>query len=486
MPLPARIVQVTEGIAGAAADFPNPVTVGNTIIVATTMFGQNNGVSLNCADSLGNSYTKDAENSYYLTFDDWGMSLWSAPITAGGACSVQPQGGFVDYNLAGSAFMATTKRFVALEVEGEAVFDQAAVGTGPWESGIMPAAGPTPGLATASNLAIAFLFDYFHSINDVTDLSTPAGWEPIAIYPQSRDPGSGFFVRNWPSADGPDAAWSTRENGASTGSLWQAMVAAYSVAAPAGPNYVDASASLSGAGDLAAAGTRLRGVSGTLTGSGSLTGGAVRLRGAAAALSGAGGLAAAATRLRSAAAAITASGALTAVARAIRGVRAVLSGTGSLTARADSGELAPLPADRITRVPAPLQIVRIPAAPRIIAVPAPPQILYLRRPAMGADRFDDPIWWPTKHPAREDTYGLDFAGFLDEGETITGTPEWSAPTPSGITIVAADPPVRGSIALARVSGGQAGQAYRVTCTITTSATPADVIPHSVNIRVKNV
>lgn len=63
-------------------------------------------------------------------------------------------------------------------------------------------------------------------------------------------------------------------------------------------------------------------------------------------------------------------------------------------------------------------------------------------------------------------HAIDWGDWLDEGETITEVPT-VVPSPAGLTIADIDE-VLGLVTW-RVSGGDLGQDYIVTCRITTSA-----------------
>lgn len=85
---------------------------------------------------------------------------------------------------------------------------------------------------------------------------------------------------------------------------------------------------------------------------------------------------------------------------------------------------------------------------------------------------------PVKDPAAVLDYGMDWSGWLDEGETIVGAPTVVA-VPAGLAITAithADGVVNW-----RVSGGTADADYIVTCGIETSLGRAD--ERSVRFRV---
>lgn len=72
---------------------------------------------------------------------------------------------------------------------------------------------------------------------------------------------------------------------------------------------------------------------------------------------------------------------------------------------------------------------------------------------------------PAKDPASVLDHGMDWTDELDEGETIAGQPTVVA-TPPGLVISAINH-AEGIVSW-RVSGGEAGKAYIVTCQISTS------------------
>ena len=77
---------------------------------------------------------------------------------------------------------------------------------------------------------------------------------------------------------------------------------------------------------------------------------------------------------------------------------------------------------------------------------------------------------PVKDPAAVLDHGMDWSGWLEDGETIVGTPTVVA-APAGLTISGIN--TVGGVVNWRVSGGELGQDYIVTCGIITSSGRAD-------------
>lgn len=87
---------------------------------------------------------------------------------------------------------------------------------------------------------------------------------------------------------------------------------------------------------------------------------------------------------------------------------------------------------------------------------------------------------PIKDPAAVLDHGMDWSDWLDEGETITGTPTVVS-SPAGLTIGTVTH--ANGIVSWRVSGGTLGQDYIATCRVTTSA--GRVEERSVRYRVRD-
>lgn len=71
-----------------------------------------------------------------------------------------------------------------------------------------------------------------------------------------------------------------------------------------------------------------------------------------------------------------------------------------------------------------------------------------------------------KQPSEIRSYVMDFSPLLGAGETLTAASSVTA-APSGLTLVGS-PTVSGTFAAQTVSGGTAGQRYKITYLVTTS------------------
>lgn len=72
---------------------------------------------------------------------------------------------------------------------------------------------------------------------------------------------------------------------------------------------------------------------------------------------------------------------------------------------------------------------------------------------------------PVKDPDSILRHGIDWSDWLDEGETITGTPAVTA-SPAGLQVDQIGQ--ESGVVSFRLQGGDLGQEYTVTCRITTS------------------
>jgi hypothetical protein len=93
-----------------------------------------------------------------------------------------------------------------------------------------------------------------------------------------------------------------------------------------------------------------------------------------------------------------------------------------------------------------------------------------------------------KDPSAKLDYTIDFGGWLEETETITGTPTWSR-APTGITISGGSyaPTVSsdGKRVTVWLEGGSAGVTYTITVEITTSNNPARIDQRSFRVQVED-
>ncbi len=89
----------------------------------------------------------------------------------------------------------------------------------------------------------------------------------------------------------------------------------------------------------------------------------------------------------------------------------------------------------------------------------------------------------TKDPHATLDYSIDWSRWVPSGDSISGTPAWSVTGPDASLAVAGvpAPSVASGIATAWLTGGTAGQTYRVTCRVTTTAGRID--DRSITVRV---
>ena len=71
----------TPGASSFGVTLPNPVIAGNRIVVVSGIWNSSNSTATGVTDTAGNTYT---ELLHFKASDGTEMSVWSAPITAGG------------------------------------------------------------------------------------------------------------------------------------------------------------------------------------------------------------------------------------------------------------------------------------------------------------------------------------------------------------------------------------------------------------------
>jgi hypothetical protein len=129
------------------------VTVGNRLVVEVGVWSESSPTAASVTDSAGNSYV---ELLHFRASDDTEMSIWTAPVTAGGgtrpAIKVTPSSkadvGVVALEYAGVSSVA-----------GTGVVDQSIFNTGTTGAAETVLSGPTQPTTGANELAIGFYLD---------------------------------------------------------------------------------------------------------------------------------------------------------------------------------------------------------------------------------------------------------------------------------------------------------------------------------------
>ncbi|MFD0631764.1 fibronectin type III domain-containing protein [Catenulispora yoronensis] len=137
----------------AAVALGTPVTVGNRLVVEVGVWNTSSATATGVTDSAGNTYT---ELTHFTASDHTEMSVWSAPITAGGG--TRPT---VTATLSSSADVGVA----ALEYSGLstaaglAAVDAQSHASGTTSASATVSAGATAAVAAAGELAVGFYAD---------------------------------------------------------------------------------------------------------------------------------------------------------------------------------------------------------------------------------------------------------------------------------------------------------------------------------------
>jgi hypothetical protein len=150
-------VQAATGHSGSVASLSvtptSPVTVGNRLVVEVGVWSEASPTAASVTDSAGNSYV---ELLHFRASDKTEMSIWTAPVTAGGgtrpAIKVTPSSkadmGIVALEYAGVS-----------TVSNASVVDQSIFNTGTTSAAETVLSGATQPTAGANELAIGFYLD---------------------------------------------------------------------------------------------------------------------------------------------------------------------------------------------------------------------------------------------------------------------------------------------------------------------------------------
>ena len=196
--------QLSVTTAGLAVAPVSNVTLGNRLIVLTEMWSYGGATAASVTDSAANTYTK------LLSFkgpDGTEMSVWSAPITAGGGTkptiTVKPTG------TAGIGF-AVLEYSGLSTVNNATIVDQVKTAGGTTGAAGTVASGATPALTTNSALVLGF---YVDSGFDATVTPDPAYTQRVnntpalsSLFVEDRILSSGA-TPNATATTGSDTVW---------------------------------------------------------------------------------------------------------------------------------------------------------------------------------------------------------------------------------------------------------------------------------------
>jgi hypothetical protein len=152
---PTFVQQATVHKSGssAAVSLGQPVAAGNRLVVEVGVWSAGGATAKSVTDSAGNTYT---ELTHFTGSDNTEMSVWSAPITAGGG--TKPT---VTATATGSADIGVAAlEYSGLDPEvGAGVVDVQAHATGKTSAAATVASGATAAAASGSELALGFYVD---------------------------------------------------------------------------------------------------------------------------------------------------------------------------------------------------------------------------------------------------------------------------------------------------------------------------------------
>jgi hypothetical protein len=131
----------------------SPISAGNRIVVETGIWSSGSATAKSVTDSAGNTYT---ELLHFKASDNTEMSVWSAPVTAGGGTkptiTVTPTAK-ADVGVAALEYSGTSS------VADATVMDQSKTGSGKTSGAATVSSGATPATTAGNELAIGFYAD---------------------------------------------------------------------------------------------------------------------------------------------------------------------------------------------------------------------------------------------------------------------------------------------------------------------------------------
>ncbi len=143
----------SSSVATLAVTPASPVTAGNRLVVEVGVWSEGSATAASVTDSAGNSYV---ELLRFKASDKTEMSIWTAPVTAGGG--TRPTITVTPSSKADVGVVALEYAGVST-VSNATVLDQSIFATGTTGAAETVLSGPTPPTTGASELAVGFYLD---------------------------------------------------------------------------------------------------------------------------------------------------------------------------------------------------------------------------------------------------------------------------------------------------------------------------------------
>jgi len=237
VPAPAFVQAVSAHASGVTSLSVTPnssLTAGNRLVVETAVWSSKQATAAGVTDSAGDQFT---ELLHYVASDGTEMSVWSAPITAGGGTqptiTVKPTSK-ADTGIAALEYSGLSS------VADATVVDQMTHATGTTKSAATVSSGATPATTAGNELAIGFYGD--SGFGDT--LTSGSGWTSRVNVSDTSD--TEFLVEDQPQAAAgatPDASVGT---GASTVWLMATVVLKAATGSSSGSDATMAPANIMG------------------------------------------------------------------------------------------------------------------------------------------------------------------------------------------------------------------------------------------------
>jgi hypothetical protein len=143
----------SSSVASLAVTPGSNVTIGNRLVVEVGVWSEASPTATSVTDAAGNTYT---ELLHFKASDKTEMSIWTAPITAGGG--TRPTITVTPSSKADTGVVALEYSGVST-ISGATVLDQSIFNTGTTKAAETVLSGPTPPTTGENELAIGFYLD---------------------------------------------------------------------------------------------------------------------------------------------------------------------------------------------------------------------------------------------------------------------------------------------------------------------------------------